>query len=158
MKAPSECANFQSGEELLTAWWAWYTTLDEAALPAAEAEIARLEQELAGSRRRLLELVEKERAQLSQEAAAHPISHGVAVRTEAIGRGRTTVVGSTTPAVHRTVQGLVTLIVGNEGINGRIGRGATAAIAGAASGGVRVLSLSFGSKTAPLLNEIVIFG
>merc|ERR1719281_1484315 len=38
LEAPSECAPFQSGEELLNAWLAWYVALDEEALPAAEAE------------------------------------------------------------------------------------------------------------------------
>ena len=33
-----ECAQFESGEELLAAWLAWYVALDEAALPLAEAE------------------------------------------------------------------------------------------------------------------------
>ena len=38
LEAPMACARFQTGEELLTAWLAWYRALDEETLPSAEAE------------------------------------------------------------------------------------------------------------------------
>ena len=37
LEAPAICARFQTGEEWLTAWLAWYVSLDEATLPRADA-------------------------------------------------------------------------------------------------------------------------
>merc|ERR1719506_2085670 len=38
LEAPAICARFQTGEEWLNAWLAWYASLDEATLPRADAE------------------------------------------------------------------------------------------------------------------------
>ena len=37
LEAPAICARFHTGEEWLTAWLAWYVSLDEATLPRADA-------------------------------------------------------------------------------------------------------------------------